>query len=61
MTESRERYIENRQELYRHPEQKPRTVWCCKCGMAGEPRNMGLVGDGVYKCWMCLAGIKEEA
>lgn len=59
MTESRERYIEARQELYRHPE--PKFVHCCKCGKADKRTNMGVVVYNVYKCWECLAGIKEEA
>lgn len=59
MTESRERFIEKRQELYRHPEPKPEFVHCCKCGKADKRSNMGVVGYNVYKCWGCLAGIVE--
>ena len=61
MTESRERFIEQRQELYRHPEPKPEFVRCCKCGKADKRTNMGVVGYNVYKCWECLAGIVEGA
>ena len=61
MTESRERYIVSRQELYRHPEPKPEFVHCCKCGKADKRTNMGVVGNNVYKCWECLEGIVEGA
>ena len=59
MTESRERFIETRQELHRHAQPKPEFVHCCKCGKADERSNMGVVGFNVYKCWECLAGITE--
>lgn len=59
MTESKERFIEMRQELYRHPEPKPEFVHCCKCGKADKRSNIGVVGYNVYKCWGCLAGIVE--
>lgn len=59
MTESRARYIEARQELYRHKEPPQRLVRCCQCGGLDTPEKMGLVGDGVYKCAFCLLGTKE--
>ena len=59
MTESRERFIESRRELYRNQKPKPRTVRCCKCGIEGAPKDMGYVGDNVYKCAFCLPGTKE--
>lgn len=58
MTESRARYIEARQELYRNQQPKPRTVRCCQCGIEGAPKDMGCVGDNVYKCVYCLLGTK---
>ena len=61
MTESRARYIEARQELYRNKKPPHRLVRCCQCGGLDAPEKMGLVGNNVYKCGFCLLGTKEEA
>lgn len=53
MTESRERYIVARQELYRHAQPKPEFVHCCKCGKAYPVVELGCIGYGVYICMGC--------
>jgi hypothetical protein len=53
MTESRERFIEARQELYRHAVPKPSTARCKYCGKAYPMGEMGCIGYGVYICRGC--------
>lgn len=38
---------------------RPSMVRCCKCGIEGEPKDMGYIGNNVYKCVYCLLGTKE--
>lgn len=53
MTESRERFLEARQELYRHPEPKPATARCKYCGKRYPVGELGCIGYGVYICRRC--------
>lgn len=53
MTESRERFIEQRQELYRHAERKPSTARRKYCGNAYPVGELGCIGYGVYICRRC--------
>lgn len=53
MTESRERFIERKREMYRREQPKPEFVHCCKCGKADKRENMGVVGYNVYICRRC--------
>ena len=46
MTESRERFIEMRQDLYRHAQPKPTTARCKYCGKAYPVGEMGCIGNG---------------
>ena len=53
MTESRERFIEKQQELYRHAAPKPSTARCKYCGKAYPVGELGQIGYGVYICRRC--------
>ena len=53
MTESRERYLEQRQELYRHAAPKPTTARCKYCGKSQPVVELGQIGYGVYICRGC--------
>lgn len=53
MTESRERFIEKRQEPYRHAQPKPTTARCKYCGKAYPVGELGRIGYGVYICRRC--------
>jgi hypothetical protein len=47
MTESRERFIEARQELYCYAVPKPSTARCKYCGNTYPVGEMGQIGYGV--------------
>lgn len=53
MTESRERFIEARQELYRHAAPKPKTARCKYCDKEYQQSKMGQIGDDVWMCKKC--------
>jgi hypothetical protein len=53
MTESRERFIKARQELYRHAQPKPTTARCKYCGKSYPVVELGRIGYGVYICMGC--------
>lgn len=53
MTESRERFIEKRQELYRNVKPQPTTARCKYCGKSYPVGELGCIGYGVYICRRC--------
>lgn len=53
MTESRERFIEKRQEIYRHVKPKPTTHRCKYCGKEYPEAEMGQIGFNVWMCRGC--------
>lgn len=53
MTESRERFIERKREMYRHAAPKPTTARCKYCGKSYPVGEMGCIGYGVYICRRC--------
>lgn len=53
MTESRERFIEMRQELYRHAQPKPTTARCKYCGKSYPVGELGQIGYDVWICRRC--------
>jgi ribosomal protein L37AE/L43A len=54
MTESRERFIEMRREMYRHAVPKPSTARCKYCGKAYPVGEMGQIGLDVWICRSCV-------
>lgn len=53
MTESLERFIEKRQELYKGVKPKPATHLCKYCGKQYPEADMGQIGYGVWMCRRC--------